>query len=212
MALKKIDEILFAGFVSFAKKESLSIASFQSKVSEFIPEVNESLIRNCPYLQIKGKYISLSEDGKNKQFLMYRKIYVLNQFAKNQLSLNEKDALKYILNAISMIDEYLLERFCVLTGHVHGKGPKGECCVIAEKTNFEKIVPLYKLAVNNSAIITYIKNEKGAMSARLQALGVTPGARLKLKQIFPAYILELEGGVIAIERDLARNIFVKLEK
>jgi len=212
MSLKKIDDVLFAGFVSFTKKESISLVRFQSNIEAFIPEVNESLIRNCPFLQIKGKYISLSEEGKNKQFSMYRTLFVLNQFAKNQLCLNEKDALQFILNTIPTVDDYLLERFCVLIGHVHGKGPKGECCVIAEKTNFEKIVPLYKLSVNNTAVITYIKNEKGAMSARLQSMGVTPGARVTLKQIFPAYMLELEEGVIAIERDLARNVFVKLEK
>ncbi|MCL6450648.1 MAG: ferrous iron transport protein A [Acetobacteraceae bacterium] len=43
---------------------------------------------------------------------------------------------------------------------------------------------------------------------RLAGLGLFPGARIRLVQAFPAYVLELGHTVLALDRDLARRVRV----
>ncbi len=210
--LRKVDEKLLACFLSSRKKKSMLLSQFEASAKEFIPELSEALILNCPFLEIKGRFILLSEEGERNKDQVYRKHYVLNRFARNLLNLNEHDSFIFDLNMIGIVDEYLLERFCVLIGHVSSGGPKGECCLIAEQTDFEKVIPLYKLPINNNAVIIYLSNENSPVPARLINLGVYPGAKIKLKQIFPAYVLELKDNIVAIESQLAKCIYVKLVK
>ncbi len=212
MVLASIDETLFACLLAFSKRGGMPLNSFLQKAQDFVPSVNESIVKNNPFLKVDKKNVSFSEQGKNRQFTTYRKLYVLNQFARKQLNLGEKDALSFNLKIIPFVDDYLLERLCVLVGHIHGSGPKGECCIIAKKTDYERVIPLYKLAVNQDAEILFIKTEDGELSSRLVSQGVAPGSKLRLKQIFPAYVLSLEDGAIALEGSLAKSIYVKILK
>ena len=212
MVLASIEETLFACLLSFSKRGSMPLPSFLVKAQDFVPSVNESIVKNNPFLKVEKKLVSFSEKGKNHKFTIYRKLYVLNQFARKQLSLGEKDALSFNLKIIPFIDDYLLERLCVLVGHIHGSGPKGECCIIAKKTDYERVIPLYKLAVNQAAEILFIKTEAGELSSRLVSQGMAPGTKIRLTQIFPAYVLSLADGSIALEAALAKSIYVKILK
>jgi Fe2+ transport system protein FeoA len=44
---------------------------------------------------------------------------------------------------------------------------------------------------------------------KLSSLGLTPGNRLKLLQKWPSYVFQCDETEIALEEDVARNIYVR---
>ena len=47
------------------------------------------------------------------------------------------------------------------------------------------------------------------VAAQLTLLGLTPGTRLTLQQRFPAYVVDVDGTAVALERSVAETVWVK---
>ena len=72
-------------------------------------------------------------------------------------------------------------------------------------------VTLDRVQPGASCRILQVTPEGSPSAARLEALGVTPGTRVRLVQRRPTLVLEIGGTTLAIERDLGRTIRVRLE-
>jgi len=42
---------------------------------------------------------------------------------------------------------------------------------------------------------------------KLVSFGVSPGKRIKIRQKFPAYVIQIENTQIALEKDIAADIY-----
>ena len=107
----------------------------------------------------------------------------------------------------------LEEGICILLGHPtvcpHGKPiPEGRCCSAQRTLVSTVIVNLTKLAPGEQGRITYIKPKDHARLHRLTAFGLTPGTVVTLHQRSPAYCIRFEGTELALERDVAEDIFL----
>lgn len=54
-----------------------------------------------------------------------------------------------------------------------------------------------------------VLRDDGARAERLKALGVTPGARVRLLQKFPGFVFECDQTELAVEPAVARAILVE---
>lgn len=69
-------------------------------------------------------------------------------------------------------------------------------------------VPLSQLAPGATGRVVRIVRDLTGRAERLAALGVTPGAAVRVLQTFPGIVLECDQTELAIERAVARAILV----
>ncbi len=68
--------------------------------------------------------------------------------------------------------------------------------------------PLTDLAAGEEGTVSCLEAE-GSAVAKLAALGILPGARLRLVQRYPAFVFRIGFGEVAIDRTLAATVRVR---
>lgn len=112
-----------------------------------------------------------------------------------------------------LLAEGVTAAICTLLGHPrqcpHGRAiPEGACCRQAREQVSAIVVPCTRLTIGEQGRIAYISARAHPRWLRLAALGVTPGAPIKLLQKWPSYVIQCEETEIALEEDIAREIHV----
>ncbi len=112
-----------------------------------------------------------------------------------------------------LLAEGITNSICTLLGHPrfcpHNRPiPEGECCRQVREELKPIVVACDQLGVGESARIAYICTREHARLTKLSALGITPGTVLKLLQKWPAYVIQCDETEIALEAEVARNIYV----
>jgi DtxR family Mn-dependent transcriptional regulator len=70
------------------------------------------------------------------------------------------------------------------------------------------VCPLAVLRAGDRARVVEVLRDPNGRSDRLAALGVTPGAHVKVLQTFPGIVFECDQTELAVERSVARVIQV----
>lgn len=112
-----------------------------------------------------------------------------------------------------ILSEEATDRVCAFLGHPptcpHDRPiPRGRCC--AKFTNEVRplVGPLSEGTIGRDYRIVFIASRSHKRLDRLCALGVVPGARLRLHQRLPAFMVQVGGTDIAVEPEIAADIFV----
>jgi DtxR family Mn-dependent transcriptional regulator len=112
-----------------------------------------------------------------------------------------------------LLAEGITNSICTLLGHPrycpHNRPiPEGECCRQAREELKPIVVSCEQLSVGESARVAYLCTREHARLAKLSALGLTPGTDLKLLQKWPAFVVQCDETEIALEGEVARDIYV----
>ena len=105
------------------------------------------------------------------------------------------------------------DRVCAFLGHPptcpHERPiPRGSCCEKFAGELRPLVTPLSQATIGGNYRIVFIASRSHRRLDRLCALGVVPGAQLRLHQRQPAYIVQVGATDIAIEPEIAADIFV----
>jgi DtxR family Mn-dependent transcriptional regulator len=109
------------------------------------------------------------------------------------------------------------DRVCAFLGHPptcpHGLAiPSGACCRDKSRMPLEPVVsPLSAMAPGVTARIAFIAPSVAKRLDRLGSYGVVPGTLLTLRQKRPSFVIEVGGTTLALEEEVAREIFVRRE-
>jgi len=76
-------------------------------------------------------------------------------------------------------------------------------------SDFEHGRRLASLDVGEGGVVLRVLRDNPARAERLKALGVTPGARIRLLQRFPGFVFECDQTELAVEPSVARAILVE---
>ena len=76
----------------------------------------------------------------------------------------------------------------------------------------ERVESLAALPVGASGRIARITRDLTGRAERLAALGINAGASIRVLQTFPGIVFECDQTELAVERAVARSIFVSVEK
>jgi len=79
----------------------------------------------------------------------------------------------------------------------------------ATPTGGTRMKPLTQLRTGETARITRIRHDDDGHWRKLTALGVAPGAMVRLVQRFPTYVLQIGYSMIALDHTLASQIEVE---
>jgi DtxR family Mn-dependent transcriptional regulator len=75
-------------------------------------------------------------------------------------------------------------------------------------SRFDEVRPLSSLNAGDSGVVTKVVRDSEARADRLAALGVTPGARIRVLQTFPGIVFQCDETELAVERGVARSVLV----
>jgi DtxR family Mn-dependent transcriptional regulator len=108
----------------------------------------------------------------------------------------------------------LADAICSFLGHPracpHGKPiPQGPCCRELSQTIEPLVQPLDRLPAGTEGRIVYIVPRERDRLARLTNLGIVPGARVRVQQKLPAFVLALGETTLAVDPAIAAEIYVK---
>jgi DtxR family Mn-dependent transcriptional regulator len=112
-----------------------------------------------------------------------------------------------------LLAEGITNSICTLLGHPrycpHNKPiPEGDCCRQARDELKPIVVSCDQLRVGESARVAYFSTREHSRWLKLSALGISPGVSLRLIQKWPAYVVQCEETEIALESEVAHNIYV----
>ena len=112
-----------------------------------------------------------------------------------------------------ILSEEATDRVCAFLGHPptcpHDRPiPRGRCCEKFSNEVRPLVTPLSDGSIGADYRIVFIASQSHRRLDRLCSLGVVPGAPLHLHQRLPAFIVRVGGTDIALEPEIAADIFV----
>lgn len=105
------------------------------------------------------------------------------------------------------------ERVCTLLGHPktcpHGNPiPDGPCCRQARRDDIREVASLADGDVGRSGVVAYLTTRERRDVQKLMAMGILPGARIRLLRRFPSYVFQVGYSQFTVDRALAELIYV----
>jgi DtxR family Mn-dependent transcriptional regulator len=112
-----------------------------------------------------------------------------------------------------ILQPQVVESICTLLGHPrecpHGAPiPEGPCCLEDKEVVDNVVVPLDRIEAGGTGKVAYIKTSSHTRLHKLISFGLTPGVTLKVHQKSPSYVISCEQTELALEEDVAREIYV----
>jgi len=135
-------------------------------------------------------------------------VFELDIHREEQQSVSDACRFDHILTA------QITESICTFLGHPptcpHGRPiPRGECCHRFRKDLKPLVVPLTELQPGDDAKIVFMTPKSHHQLDRLSALGIIPGSLIHLHQKRPACVIQVGETDIALDHEIARDIYVK---
>jgi len=193
-------------------------ATGEQVVAEAHTDVSEELIQKLVdaemAVQESGGRIKLLEKGRKTAEPIIRRHRLAERLLFDVLGMNVEDIEAAACEYEHMIAEGITNSICTLLGHPrfcpHKKPiPEGDCCRQERDKVAPVVVPCDQLSVGESARVAYFSTKEHSRLLKLSALGISPGISIKLIQKWPAYVVQCEETEIALEPDVAKNIYVR---
>jgi DtxR family Mn-dependent transcriptional regulator len=158
--------------------------------------------------------IELTPDGNAVAELLVRRHRLAERLFSEILDLNESGLDSTSCSFEHVLDSAVTESVCTMLGHPptcpHGKRiPPGDCCRESRREIAPIVIPLKELPAGSTAKIVFITTPYHQRLSRLVNLGVVPGGKIVLHQKRPSFLLRLGGTDVAIDEQIASEIFVR---
>ncbi|MBI4835563.1 MAG: metal-dependent transcriptional regulator [Planctomycetes bacterium] len=108
----------------------------------------------------------------------------------------------------------VVDSICTLLGHPkecpHGRQiPPGPCCAKARHEVKSIVIPLSEIKSGSEAKVAYIATKHHQRLDQLTALGLIPGAVIRVHQTKPAYVVKIGETDIALDTEVIEDIYVR---
>jgi DtxR family Mn-dependent transcriptional regulator len=203
---QKVEEILEAIWKADEAGE-FTLGAVRRHCPEKISDANLQHLETDGLVIRQGERILFTAEGKEQAQGVIRRHRLTESLLTYVLGLPEEKA-----DAHALPPE--MERsICTLLGHPPfsptGKPiPPGDDCRQKLSSVDAAIVNLCELSPGEQGRVAYIRPKNHARLHRLTAFGIVPGVTVKLHQTYPAFCLKFEETELAIDPDVAEDIFV----
>lgn len=161
-----------------------------------------------------GANVELTPQGDLKARAVVRRHRLAERLLTDLLDLGEGEAESQACEFEHILSPEATDSVCTLLGHPptcpHGKAiPPGDCCAGFQKTVKPLVTGLLTLPIGARARIVFVAPRFHERMDRLAAFGVVPGSEFRLRQKAPSFVLELGETTIAVDSEIAGEIYVK---
>ena len=177
--------------------------------AEYLSDAEES-----KYLNVTGETFELTELGEKKAESLVRRHRLTERLLSDLLQVSEEEMESQACKFEHVLSPEVEDSLCTFLGHPtycpHGrKIPRGECCKGFKTEVRQVVVPLDRVEVGTTSKIMFTTPAYHERYERLTLLGVEPGAEIKLYQKIPSFVVKVDQTEVALDRDVAREIFVR---
>lgn len=165
------------------------------------------------YVNVNDGVINLSNAGEHLGRSLVRKHRIAEKVVAD-LFLANMDEMEELADQIEHImSDEVEDNICRILGHPencphNNPIPEGNCCDVFDKKNSIALVNCDK---GFAGEVSHIKTNDGIKLQKIMNLGLIPGSKIILIQKFPNYVFQLGNTQLAVDKELANEIFVKLE-
>jgi DtxR family Mn-dependent transcriptional regulator len=159
--------------------------------------------------------LSVTESGAEEAESIVRRERLAERLLVDVLDLGEPVAREAACKFEHLLRRGIDDEICTLLGHPqacpHGSPiPRGECCREGARAAGKVVSTLADLAPGQRGVIAYIHGTRREMMQRLLSMGAVPGAPIALLQRAPSFVFQLGHTQVAVDRETARDIYVRL--
>ncbi|MCX5895234.1 MAG: metal-dependent transcriptional regulator [Proteobacteria bacterium] len=212
MDKKDLDEYMEALWY-LAEEDDLSLESLQKWVDVTFDEQIIAELTEKDLIRQHGKNIELTPKGYEQAKQIVRCHRLAERLLADVLGMQLKEIEQSACEFEHIIAPEIADSICTLLGHPsecpHGlKIPEGNCCKQARDTLGSAIVPLSRVRIGDLVKVCYINTISNSRMHKLSHFGIIPGARVKVHQKSPSFVIQNENTQLAIEEEIADEIFV----
>ncbi len=179
----------------------------------------EDLLKNLEenkLIKRNGDCVELTGPGMERAEALVRNHRLAERLLHELFSIKDPELEDSACRFEHILSPMVTDSVCTFLGHPpvcpHGrKIPPGNCCRLGTKKLKPLVRPLLDLEPGSSAQIVFMTPDAQTRLSRLSSLGILPGARITLLQKRPSIVLKVDETTVALESDVAGDIFVKEE-
>jgi DtxR family Mn-dependent transcriptional regulator len=165
-------------------------------------------------VRLDGAAVTLTDEGERRARGVVRRHRLAERLFKDLLAVSENTMENQACEFEHILSPEATDSVCTLLGHPptcpHGKPiPPGDCCGSYQKTVRPLVTGLASFELGARARIVFIAPKFHDRMDRLAALGVVPGSEVRLHQRAPSFVIEVGETTIALDPEIAGEIFVK---
>jgi DtxR family Mn-dependent transcriptional regulator len=166
------------------------------------------------FIALDGVRVRLTVDGERRAREVVRRHRLTERLFHDVLLLGDAETEPQACEFEHILSPEATESVCTLLGHPptcpHGKPiPPGDCCGAFRRTVRPLVTGLPSFDLGARGRIVFIAPRFHDRMDRLAALGVIPGSEIRLHQRSPAFVIEVGETTIALDPEIAGEIFVK---
>ena len=163
---------------------------------------------------VSDDVIQFTEKGRAQAKGLIRRLRLAERLFSDVFEMRDETVIDDACKMEHILSQELTDSVCTFLGHPqtcpHGKRiPRGECCK-KYKVDVEPVVTrLSEFDVGSKGRITFIVPTKPSRLSKLNSLGIAAGSVIKLLQKNPSYIIQIDETTIAIDPEIAKEIYIK---
>lgn len=165
------------------------------------------------YINLEDSKVLLSESGEYLGRELVRKHRIAETVVAD-LFLADRDEMEDLADQIEHVMSHDVEdNIMRILGypkecpHGHVIPPRDGMVV----DNRDSAIPLIKTEVGDIGTVSYIKTADAKKLQKIMNLGLLPGSKIQLIQKFPIFVFQLGNTQLAVDKELANEIFVVVE-
>ena len=217
MRAQKIDEILETTFTEREEGRDDAGAILDRTFAGHAPgKCTEDFreLERIGLLRLDAASVTLTAEGEVRAVSVVRRHRLTERLFLDLLSMSGAQAESHACELEHILSPEATDAICTLLGHPpscpHGKPiPQGACCTSAQRTISPLVCPLSELPLNTPARVVFVLPKLLESMDHLAGLGLLPGVELRVRQRFPARVIEMGETVVALDAGIARSIFVQ---
>lgn len=179
-------------------------------------DVTEELLATCErdgYVTRHNGEVKLTPLGRQTAGEIIRRHRLAERLVVDVLGMTLEESEADACEFEHLLAPNVTDAICTLLGHPrfcpHNHPiPEGACCRQTEERVNSLVTSLDRLNVGEQAQVAYVSADNFPRIQKLFALGLAPGVPVKVHQKTPSYVIQCDETQIALERDIARNIYV----
>ena len=216
-AARRLEEILEHVWTEREAGRDAAAGILAASASEHAPDARAqdlAELAGAKLVVLEGERVLLTEGGEVRARDVVRRHRLTERLFRDLLDLGERTMEAQACEFEHILSREATDSVCTLLGHPptcpHGKPiPPGECCGAFQRTVRPLVTGLRTFELGATARIVFIAPKFHDRMDRLAALGVIPGSTIRLHQRSPSYVIEVGETTIALDPEIAGEIYVK---
>ncbi len=209
----KIEEALSVVWEEREKKINDKESIRKIILAQVEEDIMEDLVKEG-YLLGEELRVKFTAAGEAKARDVVRRQRLAERLLIDVLELGRKEMDSSACEFEHILSREVEESICTLLGHPkecpHGLAiPSGDCCRKAKAEIESIVIPLTKLSPGQAGKVVYVLTRKHPQLHKLMSLGIVPGVRVITHQVFPSFVIKVDETLLALEKDIAKEIYVK---